>query len=339
MVIIFHFTFGLETDNHFLIILKKICIFGRTGTALFFVLSGFLITRILINTKEDNSYFSKFYIRRSLRIFPLYYLFLLIYDFVLPILQKSNIADFDQQIWFWIYLQNFAATFRWPNAGPGQFWSLAVEEHFYLFWPLVVYFSSVSRIKTTIYVIILAALLVRILLISYGYVTGFFTLSVMDQIAIGALLAVLEIEGKLKSPALFINVFLITILPGAFLLYFPIGLGKDLVKYIQYIPLYFFYFSFIGILITIKDKHWLKVIFRSKPMIFTGKVSYGLYVYHVLCFDLIKVHLKTDSVALSFVIGLSFSYLIASLSYYLFESQFLRLKDKFSYDKTRVIVN
>jgi peptidoglycan/LPS O-acetylase OafA/YrhL len=148
MVMFFHFFQNIQTDDSFLLTVKKLSIFGQTGVSLFFVLSGFLITRILINTKNSESYFLNFYVRRSLRIFPLYFFFLLLYYFVLPWLEQKPIASFDRQIYFWTYLQNLAVTFEWDFAGPGHFWSLAVEEHFYLFWPFLIYFLTQRGIKT-----------------------------------------------------------------------------------------------------------------------------------------------------------------------------------------------
>jgi len=84
MVMFFHFFQHLETSNSILLLVKKASIFGQTGVSLFFVLSGFLITRILINTKDTPNFFYNFYLRRTVRIFPLYYLFLIIYFLLFP---------------------------------------------------------------------------------------------------------------------------------------------------------------------------------------------------------------------------------------------------------------
>ena len=97
MVMFFHFFQNLDTQNVILISVKKYAIFGQTGVSLFFVLSGFLITRILLNTKHSESYFKNFYIRRALRIFPLYYLFLIIFYFLIPFFENSAIISFNQQ--------------------------------------------------------------------------------------------------------------------------------------------------------------------------------------------------------------------------------------------------
>jgi peptidoglycan/LPS O-acetylase OafA/YrhL len=146
MVVIFHFYSypgGFYSEPS---IFKKITEIGQHGVSLFFVLSGFVITRILIHTKNDGEFFSNFFTRRILRIAPLYYAFLIVWFFVLPILLNIPQAEFSDQLPFYLYLQNIYSTFRMPIAGPPHFWSLAVEEHFYLIWPVVVYYVPLKHL-------------------------------------------------------------------------------------------------------------------------------------------------------------------------------------------------
>ncbi|WP_157807030.1 acyltransferase family protein [Algoriphagus formosus] len=127
--------------------------FGWIGVDLFFVLSGFLITRILISSLDSNislkKYLKVFYTRRILRIFPLYYLTVIFFIIVFPFLSQffqtstnhNGLAD--DLIWFIIYFQNFIIGFRGEYFNPGflnHFWTLSIEEHFYLFWPFILYF-------------------------------------------------------------------------------------------------------------------------------------------------------------------------------------------------------
>ena len=119
---------------------------GWVGVDLFFVLSGFLITGILIETRDKGRYFVNFYARRVLRIFPLYY-GLLVVGVVVALLMPSVSGSFwHEQPWLWTYTSNIpigradsfvAMKASWLDYGP--FWSLAVEEHFYLVWPFLVY--------------------------------------------------------------------------------------------------------------------------------------------------------------------------------------------------------
>lgn len=122
---------------------------GWIGVDLFFVLSGFLITGILYDSRREPHYFRNFYARRMLRIFPLYYGFLALLLWVLPavpilgqrILQDSSYLHLrDNQIWYWTYLANYlSARDGGLSFHTGPLWSLSVEEHFYLIWPFVVY--------------------------------------------------------------------------------------------------------------------------------------------------------------------------------------------------------
>ena len=110
---------------------------GWAGVDLFFVLSGFLITRLLVESRGADNYFRVFYARRLLRIFPLYYVSLL----VLVLLFR---VPGGESLWYWLYASNVKATLSgWPSAPLSHFWSLAVEEQYYLVWPLAV--SLLSR--------------------------------------------------------------------------------------------------------------------------------------------------------------------------------------------------
>lgn len=118
---------------------------GWLGVDLFFVLSGFLITGLLLDAKGKNNYYRNFIVRRTLRIFPLYYFALLLCLVIVPIVFKSLLPpDYGyytaNQLWFWTYTQNwlFSKTGFPENLTLVHFWSLAVEEQFYLFWPLFV---------------------------------------------------------------------------------------------------------------------------------------------------------------------------------------------------------
>ncbi len=121
MVVVFHFFRDITPNSKSLHIAKEISYFGQTGVTLFFVLSGFLITRILLNAKETQGYFRNFYLRRTLRILPLYYLFLILWYFIAPLLIVMHSTSFNQQVYYYTFLQNFARTFDWNSAGSSSF--------------------------------------------------------------------------------------------------------------------------------------------------------------------------------------------------------------------------
>src|SRR5262245_10389875 len=145
MVLLFHFVAQTTATTAVEAGLNKVLSYGLLGVDLFFVLSGFLITGILYDARFDAGYFRSFYMRRVLRIFPLYYGVLAVVFLVLPLLaalQGSEIAGLrDRQAWAWLYGVNVYLALQggWAFSYVEHFWSLAVEEHFYLVWPLVVW--------------------------------------------------------------------------------------------------------------------------------------------------------------------------------------------------------
>jgi len=333
MIIFFHFFRSLHTNNTVILMVQKFATFGQTGVSLFFVLSGFLITRILLSTKEGPGYFLNFYLRRTLRIFPLYYFFLALWYFAIPLLISTDTPPFSEQIYFWTYLQNFAYTFKWPAEGPTHFWSLAVEEHFYLFWPFLVYFLSKKALHNTIWFLVIVALLVRVLLVYNGYGTFYFTFARIDELTIGGLLALWEVKGKLKTikPGKFTIAIVILLLPTLGLWFATGGSGLAWIQVVKFIPLSFIYFCVVGFVVTASANHWVNRFLKWKFFSFTGKISYGLYVYHPACFLITEHYLKNSSAALIFLVGIVTSYTISFLSYHFFESKFLIFKKYFEY--------
>ena len=175
--------------------------YGMYGVDLFFILSGFLITGILYDSRVKTHYFRNFYMRRSLRIFPIYYGVLALLFFVAPLIPLLQGATLDylveRQAWAWLYGVNIYTAIHgeWCLSFINHFWSLAVEEQFYLFWPLVVYLLARRPLVLTAVSLGLAlsAMLARLI----GSLMGlsFWTTSLLlpfrlDALALGAFLAV-----------------------------------------------------------------------------------------------------------------------------------------------------
>jgi peptidoglycan/LPS O-acetylase OafA/YrhL len=178
----------------------KVLSCGYRGVDLFFVLSGFLITGILFDSKEDPHYFRNFYARRSLRIFPLYYITLLATLIVLPLISTTASSIFGParayQAWLWLYGANIlqSTTGTWPLGCLDHFWSLAVEEHFYLFWPLVIFWLSRRAAIGACAGLIVVAFLTRVSFVLVGgnpVAPEVFTLFRADALAMGGLVALL----------------------------------------------------------------------------------------------------------------------------------------------------
>ena len=322
-------------------------ILGETGVDLFFVLSGFLITGILIDTAHDKHVFKNFYIRRSLRIFPLYYMvtgLFLIYFFV--VIGVENL-DGTRALLHLFYLQNW--TFEHNQ---DQFmlldhtWSLAVEEQFYLLWPLV----FLSFYKGSVKDVVLICL--TVIAISWGlriYLSNIeqykwaytFTISRMDGLALGALLSVLcarhrdAIEGAVK----FLPFVILAMAAGILYLLFSQDAKMDshhiMIKY-GLILFSVLYVSLLAYVFLSQDQNLTKRIFSMTWLREVGRVSYGMYLFHTpvmmigarILYSYELQYLQAHLILLG--VGLSLTFALAFISYHLFEKRLLVLKKKYA---------
>ena len=166
---------------------------GWIGVQLFFVLSGFLITGILLDSQDSPTYYRGFFARRVLRIFPLYYGVLFVAFVVLPLVMTMPAGHGDHQGWLWMYTANFAEPFGKAEPAFPHFWSLAVEEQFYLVWPFVVRAAGRRGVVALAVVLVGLAIASRIYVRErYGDDAAYmFTPCRMDALAIGAIAAAL----------------------------------------------------------------------------------------------------------------------------------------------------
>jgi peptidoglycan/LPS O-acetylase OafA/YrhL len=170
---------------------------GWVGVQLFFVLSGYLISGILLDTRGAPGYYRGFFGRRVLRIFPLYYGVLLVALVILPRLGLAPdrlLADRENRIWLWTYLINWADPLGAGVAAFPHFWSLAVEEQFYLVWPLVVRRTTPRRLLQVSLVLVVVAFAARLGLLLAGVGEAglyMFTICRMDALAAGGAVAAL----------------------------------------------------------------------------------------------------------------------------------------------------
>jgi peptidoglycan/LPS O-acetylase OafA/YrhL len=182
--------FGVE-------LIRALALPGWSGVQLFFVLSGFLITGVLLDGLGSPSFFRTFYVRRVLRIFPLYYSVLVVALLVVPHLGRFptwSAAALAHPWWYWTYTSNWANPFGIGIVGLSHFWSLAVEEQFYLLWPVIVFVMARRRLVIVCAAVIAATPLVRLALIVGGFpplAAYEFTIARWDALAAGALLTML----------------------------------------------------------------------------------------------------------------------------------------------------
>ncbi|MEO0075581.1 MAG: acyltransferase [candidate division WOR-3 bacterium] len=331
IVVVFHF-FNSKNSEYLsnLIIYQKVTEFGQHGVLMFFVLSGFVITRILIKTRENTDYFSNFYKRRVLRIMPLYYLFLFIWYFFPPLVFGDETTELKLQLPFYFYIQNLTKILNIKASGPRHYWSLAVEEHFYLLWPLIIYFIHPKNIGKLIGISFLLIFLLKHYMLNKGLSINYFTFTRIDQIMMGAYLAVLELNGFFTSKGALKKMLLIglSIFPISVLVYFFSKHFYYMKEMMKYPLLSLFFFSLIGSLIILNENNIINRILSGKILQYLGLISYGIYVWHELVLVILSKLFISKILIVDLMLTICLTIILAHLSYFYFEKFFLSFKDK-----------
>lgn len=341
--------------------------FGWMGVQLFFVLSGFLITGILWRekTRPDTAgnKLKKFWLRRSLRIFPLYFGYLAILGLIY--LVRHFPSYYTTYIpWLATYTFNYTRTLPQWQGNPlfTHLWSLSIEEQFYLFFPLLVFFAPRKWIPRLMIAIVFVAPLIRWLLGRWYVQQGFSepvvadvvywnTLSHLDAFFMGGLIPILHLDQRIKRPVrLFIIALLIAIAAGAFnyvkdgVAAFPLDLGYDhghTANYEhvwQYTVLNLLFASFI---LSLVSEHAgrafapVRRLFEQNWMVRIGRVSYGMYLFHwaILVYVFNRFTAHPGIRFLVFIFYAIAVYAFAELSYRFYEVRFLKLKERLSKEK------
>ncbi len=275
---------------------------GARGVDLFFVLSGFLITGILYDAKQKSHYFRNFYARRSLRIFPLYYGVLIGALVLLPLVWTRGYpydASRDMQGWLWGYGTNFVISWRgdWCFGWFDHFWSLAVEEHFYFVWPLVIYFSSRVAAQRWCIGLAVASAAARITfaaLTNNGPAVEVLTLFHLDALLVGAWFA-LAARGTTRIAGLVPRCRWILVICGVLLLP-EVLLHKRLLT--VPISLYALFFgAMIVLAVSARPSSVLGRIGQSQIMQWFGKYSYGMYVFQLPLIPMLAYLFTPDSLS------------------------------------------
>lgn len=357
LVLLHHFPPLLEPTGLGAKVIKRVCGLGWVGVDLFFVLSGFLITRILLASRsEKTGYFKRFYMRRTLRIFPLYYATILFVVWVVPLLftlSGESVALLGERgRWLLIYAQNIVIAARgdWAFSSAqinmNHFWSLAVEEHFYLVWPALVFFSSRRALTRVSVAILVLAPVLRFALVrsSVGNIAAFvLTPCRIDSMAIGGLLALAETDERARAS-------LARLAPyagiGALALFVPVALRsrsfepmEPLIATLGFSLLAIASASLLAHLVFSQESR-LTAAFQSRPLMTLGKYSYGLYVLHFVLRAPISalleargwpalMHSEVLAWAAYFVIATAASFGAALVTWTLIEKPALALKRYF----------
>jgi peptidoglycan/LPS O-acetylase OafA/YrhL len=353
---------GLVLVDHLFVAINNIP-FGALGVTIFFVLSGFLISRILLKSKEKTQgtpggfkkYLRKFLIRRTIRIFPVYYL-------IIALLFLFNVPPVREKLpWLALYGTNIYMSIHKTWLGSvDHLWSLAVEEQVYLFFPFLIFFVPRKWLIPVLAVMGLFSFGLRLYLFQsnpdFGpadwIVTYVSTPTCLDSFALGGLMAWLQ----LYKTDVFVRMFskswpvVCALLLWVLLQFWAKSFDKP--HNIAFVVLdrtvsSIFGFFLIGRAV-MGFKGWMAVFLENSISVYLGKISYGLYLYHNFVYNhfhsgpmhpTVRLFRKIyqyvpdlrGSVAFEALIVAALTILVASVSWHFFEKPINALKDKYAY--------
>jgi len=318
--------------------------FGWVGVDLFFVLSGFLITGILYDSRREHLYFRNFYARRALRIFPLYYGALLLVVLLGAAWPEAGVWGTESPIWLALYMTNLLVATEGPESAGilGHYWSLAIEEHFYLLWPLLVRWGTRRQLMAAAATLMVAALALRTVLVLGGAdpeAVYIMTPTRIDALAAGAFCS-LAVRGPAGPAGLVWPAWAVLLLCGGSVLLLiatqrTLGNHDPLMQTIGYTLLAL---TFAGAIVVGITGRMVKAVLENGVLRWFGRYSYGLYVWHpivavILFYTPLTASFGVDgkaSAALFVLFAFAVSVLVSLVSYHCWEQPFLRLKRHFA---------
>ena len=312
---------------------------GWAAVDAFFALSGFLITSILVKHGDSPRFLVQFYMRRGLRIWPIYYLCLvafMLFNRKLPV--RCNWSG----LWYYLtYTHNIALYWSGRNPSFHRFlshtWTLSIEEQFYILWPLLVVVLGLKRLPLLAILCVLVSVIAR----SRGW-SGCLLLGRMDGLALGALLAAfLHPDSLLRRHAslvLMAIVSLSVVMLATLAAKVGLGLPHDIPPWpgVTILGINLFAVGLIGLVVVHAGKRATAPL-RWAPITYIGRISYGLYLYHYIILWIWAKHLRVPAPGnMPFpliAIALLLCFTVASLSWLLIEQPILRLKRYFEYQQ------
>ena len=330
--------------------------FSWVWIQMFFVQSGFLITAILLESRQQSfsGYLGQFYWRRALRILPIYMAYVLAAALTFAIWREPD--GFERRL---PYLLTFSYNLNWLTNDPEQisvwfvhFWSLAVEEQFYLVWPIGVFLMSLRQLRWSLVAIVLIAPAFRYWFVDSLIATGYsrqvagelsysFAVSQLDAFALGAAIPIFNLQQRIKRPGWWavavtalllaggaINVWL---LRGEGVHIHPTSLGlvvnqtNNLQHVWSYTPVNVLFMFVVLYLIAPRYEG----VFNNAVLVALGKIVYGMYVFHMGILLLISRFNREflNSHGVAFAIGFTLTFVVAYLSYRYFEKPILAFRD------------
>lgn len=322
----------------------KLCFRGWIGVDLFFVLSGFLITGNLIDARGSRTFFRSFYSRRALRIVPIYYLTLAVV-FTAASVTNGHLAHTlrGEQPWYWSFISNWHTAFGHTINILSHFWSLAIEEQFYIVWPLVVFLVPRHKLKWVCLAAVGVSLGLRNLPIVHAIARTHLDFPYrltpfrLDGLAIGALVAVAVRDERLRLLAerLARPVFIISGAAAAWMLALsPLHVAPLMVR-VGYTCLALVF----GAGVYLAGTRPLPVL-RWAPLVACGSYSYAMYVFHLplsLVLSLLRAHIPAAKMmpgGVMVVFAMVCTFVLAWVSWHLLEKHCLKLKRLFPYEQT-----
>ena len=339
--------------------------FGWLGVQLFFVLSGYLITGILWREKyKTNGIGNKlknFWARRSLRIFPLYFSFLIAITVIYFIFNFPGYFP-TYSPYLYTYTVNYSRTLsNWQN-NPlfTHLWSLSVEEQFYFLFPLIIFFLPGKVVKWFMGAVVILAPLFRFLLGNYYLGRGFSdyitadaiywnTISHLDAFFIGGLIPVFSLQKKIKKVSIYFLISLGVVVFAGGLNYFLQGTGNAYFtdfgyrhghignyEHVWHYTVLNIFFAFIILTLLSRETNsrgWFIRLMESNWMVRIGKVSYGMYVFHwAILVYFYNRFFYSDNYAIKLLLFIPYVllvYFFSLLSFQILEKRFIQLKDKY----------
>ncbi|WP_322970317.1 acyltransferase [Faecalibacter sp. LW9] len=321
---------------------QSIYTIGKLGVVLFFVLSGFLITHLLLNEVQSKGKINikNFFVRRILRIWPLYYTILILAFFIFPFItffeypEKAffiNGYPLKQLLLYIFMLPNLAVSNLDSIAYASQSWSIGTEEQFYLIWPFLFFFFKNKKLFISILSIIPLYLIFKYFLESNNInilglnIKNFWQFFNIDCMAIGGVIAFLNHRNYDKIKFLLNKkIFWTTTILTTILIVFGVNFG-------------FFHYEvyaclFIVIIYNLAFNNQLKELLEYKIMDKLGEISYGMYMYHVIIISIAIKIMKSYNFynnTLLYIIIFCITISVSRISYEFLEKPFLKLKKKF----------
>jgi peptidoglycan/LPS O-acetylase OafA/YrhL len=360
LVMLHNLTVDAPAPGRAMQLLRATTTAGWVGVTLFFALSGFLITSILLRTRAAPHYLRNFFARRVLRIFPLYYASLIVMLVLVPHLAPAPRWFTDQmghQVWFWTYLSNWVIPLGKGIATLDHYWSLAVEEQFYLVWPFVVRALAPRRLARLCVMLSLLSLASRIVVRAFGFVDPvanyYWTSARVDALALGALAAVM-----LQDPAgaaLLARRGRALAIGAAVAVALLAAVTRGLPRHGAWTDTFGHgVLSLAAAILVVQVARaerggaasLARGFFRSAFLRWLGRYSYGIYVVHGILDQIMprllpgllprswvepEDNLHFLALALTYFMGVAgVSCAVAFASYHLLEKRFLALKDRFA---------